>query len=157
MYTSPSRLSEGARAKIADALNAVLADGLDLHAGLKVAHWNLKGPHFPAFHALFEEIATGLAAHADAIAERAVTLGGVARGTVRHVAKSSRIAEYPQEARRDLEHVRHVADRVDGFLEGARAARTLAEQQGDPDTADLLTGVVRDLEKQGWFLRASLE
>lgn len=157
MYTSPSRLPEDARAKIADALNAMLADGLDLHASVKVAHWNLKGPQFPVLHALFEQIAVSLAAHDDAVAERAVTLGGRARGTVRHVAKTSRLADYPQETSRDLEHVRLVADRIDGFLEGARAARTVAEQQGDTDTVDLLTAVVQDLEKHGWFLRASLE
>ena len=75
MYATPSRLPEPARVRIAEGLNAVLADGLDLHASVKVAHWNLKGPQFPALHALFEEIAVGLAGHNDAVAERAVTLG----------------------------------------------------------------------------------
>ena len=81
MYTSPSHLSEDARAEIADALNARLADGLDLHSQIKVAHWNIKGPQFAALHPLFETFAVSLAAHNDAIAERAVTLG--AQG-VRH-------------------------------------------------------------------------
>jgi starvation-inducible DNA-binding protein len=157
MYRTPSRLPEPARAKIADALNAVLADGLDLHASVKVAHWNLKGPQFPALHALFERIAVDLATHNDDVAERAVTLGARAYGTVRHVAKSSRVADYPQETTRDLDHVRLLADRVEAYLEGVRAARTTGEQQGDTDTVDLLTQVASDVEKHGWFLRASLE
>lgn len=157
MYATPSRLPEPARAKIADALNAVLADGLDLHAALKVAHWNLKGPQFPALHPLFEEIAAGLAGHNDAVAERAVTLGARAYGTVRHVARTSRLVDYPQETSRDLEHVRLLADRLERYLEGVRAARTVGEQNGDVDTVDLLTTVATDLEKHGWFLRASLE
>lgn len=157
MYPTPSRLPEPARARIADALNAVLADGLDLHASLKVAHWNLKGPQFPALHPLFEEIATGLAGHSDAVAERAVTLGARAYGTVRHVARTSRVADYPQETSRDLEHVRLLADRIDTYLEGVRKARGVAEKEGDADTVDLLTEVASELEKHGWFLRASLE
>ncbi len=157
MYATPSRLQEPARAKIADALNSVLADGLDLHASLKVAHWNLKGPQFPSLHPLFEEIAVGLAAHNDEVAERAVTLGARAYGTVRHVAKASRIADYPQETSRDLEHVRLLAERIERYLEGVRAARTVGEQSGDTDTVDLLTSIATALEKHGWFLRASLE
>jgi starvation-inducible DNA-binding protein len=157
MYATPSRLPEPARARIADALNAVLADGLDLHAALKVAHWNLKGPQFPALHPLFEGIAVALAGHNDALAERAVTLGARAYGTVRHVAKASRLADYPQETSRDLDHVRLLADRIERYLEGVRAARTAGEQNADTDTVDLLTTVATDLEKHGWFLRASLE
>ena len=156
MYATPSRLPEPARVRIAEALNAVLADGLDLHASVKVAHWNLKGPQFPALHALFEQIALALAGHDDAVAERAVTLGARAFGTVRHVAKASRVADYPQETTRDLEHVRLIADRIDTYLDGVRAARAVAEKDGDTDTVDLLTGVATELEKHGWFLRASL-
>lgn len=157
MYATPSRLPEPARARIADALNATLADALDLHAAFKVAHWNVKGPHFPALHPLFEEIAVGLAAHGDAVAERAVTLGARARGTARHVARASRLADYPLDVTRDLEHVRLLADRVEAFLDGVREARGVAEGHGDGDTVDLLTEVASDLEKHGWFLRASLE
>jgi starvation-inducible DNA-binding protein len=157
MYATPSRLPEDARARIADALNAVLADGLDLHAAIKVAHWNLKGPQFPALHALFEEIATGLATQNDDVAERAVTLGARALGTVRHVARTSRIPDYPQETTRDLEHVRLVAPRLETYLDGVRAARDVADEHDDQDSVDLLTGIVRAFEKHGWMLRASLE
>jgi starvation-inducible DNA-binding protein len=157
MYATPSRLSEPARARIADALNAVLADGLSLHASAKVAHWNVKGPHFKALHAMFEEIAVALAAHDDAVAERAVTLGARALGGVRHVARTARVADHPQETVRDLEHVRLLAERVETYLDGVRAARVVAEEGGDVDTVDLLTGIATDLEKHGWFLRATLE
>lgn len=157
MHRSPSHLPEAARATIAGALNAVLADGLDLHSQIKVAHWNIKGPQFAALHPLFETFAIGLAAHTDLVAERAVTLGARAYGTARHVAAVSRLADYPQETTRDLEHVRLLADRFEGFLAGVRAARGVGEQHGDTDTVDLLTGIVTDFEKHSWFLRASLD
>src|SRR5687768_14973669 len=109
MYKSPSHLPEDARRNIADALNARLADGLDLHSQIKVAHWNIKGPQFAALHPLFETFAVSLAAFNDSIAERAVTLGAKAFGTVRHVSKASSLPEYPQETTRDLEHVKLLA------------------------------------------------
>jgi starvation-inducible DNA-binding protein len=157
MYTSPSKLSEKSRAALVETLNARLADGLDLHGQIKVAHWNVKGPQFPSLHPLFESFATSLAEHNDDIAERAVTLGGLAYGTARHVAKASCVAEYPAETTRDLEHVRLLAERFDVYLEGLRESRGVAETNGDIDTVDLLTGIITEFEKHAWFLRASLE
>lgn len=157
MYKSPSQLPEDARVKLSDTLNARLTDGLDLHSQIKVAHWNIKGPGFAALHPLFETFAVGLAAFNDEIAERAVTLGGRAHGTARHVAKGSRLPEYPADVTRDVEHVRLLAERFDTYLAGVRESRGVAEVLGDTDTVDLFTRVVSDFEKHAWFLRASLE
>ena len=157
MHKSPSHLPTEARATIADTLNDRLADGLDLHSQIKVAHWNIKGPQFAALHPLFETFATSLAAHNDDVAERAVTLGGKAYGTARHVATTSKLPEYPQETTRDLEHVRLLADRIEKFLEGVRESRRIGEKVGDTDTVDILTGIVTEFEKHAWLLRASLE
>jgi starvation-inducible DNA-binding protein len=157
MYQSPSQLPADSRAELAKTLNARLADGLDLHSQIKVAHWNIKGPQFAALHPLFETFAVSLATFNDTVAERAVTLGGKAYGTARHVAKSSTLAEYPQETSRDLEHVKLLAERFDKYLTGVRESRTLAEKLGDTDTVDLFTQVVTEFEKNTWFLRASLD
>lgn len=157
MYKSPSKLPEDARLKLSETLNDRLTDGLDLHSQIKVAHWNIKGPGFAALHPLFETFAVGLAAFNDELAERAVTLGGRALGTTRHVAKGSRIPEYPSETTKDVEHVKHLADRFDVYLDGVRESRGIAEKLGDTDTVDLFTRVVSDFEKHAWFLRASLE
>ncbi|MBK8999751.1 MAG: DNA starvation/stationary phase protection protein Dps [Myxococcales bacterium] len=157
MYKSPSPLPENARIEIAATLNERLADGLDLHGQIKVAHWNIKGPGFAALHPLFETFAVSLANHNDSIAERAVTLGAKAYGTARHVAKASNIPDYPQDTSRDLEHVKLLAERIEKYLEGVRASRSVGEKLGDTDTVDLLTGIVTEFEKHAWFLRASLD
>jgi starvation-inducible DNA-binding protein len=156
MYQSPSPLPEATRAAIAERLEATLLDGLDLHGQIKVAHWNVRGPHFAALHPLFETFAVALAGFNDQVAERAVTLGARVRGTARSVAKASRVPEYPEDTARDLEHVRLLAERIDAYLTGVREARDAAEKHGDQDTVDLLTGVVEEFEKSGWFLRATL-
>jgi starvation-inducible DNA-binding protein len=156
MHKSPSHLPEDSRAQIADELNARLADGLDLHSQIKVAHWNVKGPLFPSLHPLFETFAVTLAAFNDEVAERAVTLGGIARGTVRQVAARSTIDEYPADTTRDLEHVALLADRIEAYLGGTRETRAAAGSLGDDESVDLFTRILQEFEKNAWFLRASL-
>jgi starvation-inducible DNA-binding protein len=157
MHRTPSRLPEKARAKIGASLDARLADGLDLHGQIKVAHWNVKGPHFAALHPLFETFAVSLAGFNDAIAERAVTLGVQVHGTARHVARTSSLPDYPPDTTRGLDHVALLAERIERYLVGLRASRAVAEKAGDTDTVDLLTTVITEFEKNAWFLRASLE
>ena len=156
MLKSPSPLSEKSRQSISEALNAALAEGLDLHSQIKVAHWNVKGMHFAALHPLFETFAVALAAFNDQVAERAVTLGAKAYGTARHVAKVSSLPEYPQETTKDTEHVKLLLERIEAYLVGVRKARDPAEREKDQDTVDLLTGIIVEFEKNAWFLRASL-
>jgi starvation-inducible DNA-binding protein len=157
MYKSPSPLPENARVQVSETLNSRLADGLDLHSQIKVAHWNIKGPQFAALHPLFETFANDLAGFNDSIAERAVTLGGRAYGTARHVAKSSKLPDYDQETSRDMDHVRLLAERFDKYLAGLHESRDVAEKSSDTDTVDLFTQVITEFEKHTWFLRASLE
>jgi starvation-inducible DNA-binding protein len=157
MFTSPSPIPADARRTLAETLNARLADGLDLHAQIKVAHWNVKGPQFAALHPLFESFAVSLSAHNDAFAERAVTLGARAYGTVRHVAGASSLPDYPQETTKGRDHVELLAERFDAYLHGLRSTRSVAEELRDADTTDLVTGVILEFEKHAWFLRATME
>ena len=157
LYKSPSPLPEQARAAIAASLNERLADGLDLHSQIKVAHWNIKGPHFSSLHPLFETFAVALATFNDSVAERAVTLGSKVPGTSRQIASASRLSDLPKDAVRDLELVGLLAERFETYLDGVRAAREVAEKQGDPDTEGLLTDIVTEFEKHAWFLRATID
>ena len=63
-------------------LNRHLAAAIDLHAQVKQAHWNVRGPNFIAIHELFDKVADAVEEYSDKIAERAGTLGGTAEGTV---------------------------------------------------------------------------
>jgi len=157
LFKSSSKLPIDARVRVIEALNASLADGLDLYSQVKVAHWNIKGAHFATLHPLFDTIAASALSFNDEIAERAVALGGLATGTVRTAAKNSRLAQYPEDLTRDLDHVKHVVERIDSYLDGLRKARSVGESVSDTDTVDLLTGMVTEFEKHAWFLRASLE
>lgn len=156
MYASPSTLPETDRGALVIELNQRLVDAIDLHTQVKVAHWNIRGPHFASLHPLFDTFATDLAVFIDAIGERAVTLGGHVQASARYVATASSLPDYDPDAVLDLDHARLLADRFDVFLAGLRRSRERAEGLRDVDTVDLLTGVVTTFEKHAWFLRSTL-
>ncbi len=62
-----------------------------------------------------------------------------------------------QDATRDMEHVKLLADRIEAYLIALRESREIANDTGDTDTADLLTSIITEFEKHDWFLRASLD
>lgn len=147
-------LSEQTRRKVIGLLNQHLADALDLQLQAKQAHWNVKGPSFIALHELFDKVAEELEGFADEIAERAVALGGVAVGTVRAAAKSSRLSEPPLHISAGHAHVEALSGALADFGKSIREAIETAARAGDADTADLFTEVSRGLDKLLWFVEA---
>ena len=138
-------------------LNQHLADTLDLFSQTKYAHWNVKGPNFIALHKLFDELAEILEDASDDIAERATALGGVARGTLRQGAATSRLPEFPNATFKDMAVVEALAVRFADLAKTTREAIDKADELADKDTADLFTEVSRELDKGLWFLEAHLQ
>jgi len=62
-------------------LNAALASATDLMLSTKEAHWNVRGPNFIGLHLLFDKLNAEVSVYVDDIAERAVQIGGHAKGT----------------------------------------------------------------------------
>jgi starvation-inducible DNA-binding protein len=149
-------LADNTRKAMAALLNARLADALDLKLAAKQAHWNVKGPTFIALHELFDAIAGRVDAFSDDIAERAVALSATAAGTSQAIAAASTLEAYPLELAGEKEHVKALADRLAAFGKLAREAIDAADEAGDKDTADLFTGVSRQIDKDLWFLEAHL-
>ena len=142
------------RERIIALLNVHLACTFDLMSQTKQAHWNVKGSHFIALHLMFDEFAEGLTKYVDMIAERATALGGYATGTVRMAASASQLDEYPTSVIKDIDHVAALAERYAALGKLVREAIDLSAEAGDLDTADLFTGLSRDLDKWLWFLEA---
>lgn len=147
----PARVRERSVA----ALNQMLADLTDLWSQAKQAHWNVRGPKFYALHKLFDEVAGVAEAPLDDLAERAVALGGVAQGTVRMAAAASQLPEWPAALANEDAFTAALKERFAIAANTVRAAIDVAANAGDADTADLLTGISRDLDKALWFLEAS--
>jgi starvation-inducible DNA-binding protein len=157
VYTTHNDLAAELRGKLETLLNARLADALDLEAATKQAHWNVKGPNFIALHELFDEVHTNIEEHVDTIAERIAALGGIARGTVQAAARASSLAPYPEDLSEGVAHLEALSERLADFGKKSRAAIAASDDLGDADTADLFTGVSRDVDKYLWFLEAHLQ
>lgn len=152
LHNTQNDLAEIVRKQSIELLNQHLADILDLELQAKQAHWNVKGPNFIALHELFDEVEEQLEEYADEIAERAVELGGVALGTVRIAAKTSRLREYPSDSSAGSEHVIALSAAIAAFGKSVRAA--IDDAEGDADTVDLFTEVSRGVDKLLWKVEA---
>ena len=154
LFPTRNTLAEDTRQTAVDILNAQLADSLDLHSHIKHAHWNVKGVHFRSLHLLFDEAAENLEGHIDTIAERVASLGGYAPGTLRMGAAASRLPEYPEDAIEGMDHVEALSERYGILSKSTREAIDTTDEIGDPGTSDMLTDVVRDLDKYLWFIES---
>jgi starvation-inducible DNA-binding protein len=157
MYKTKIDLSEKTRRNVIVILNDRLADAIDLQSQVKQAHWNVKGPNFIALHELFDKISDVFLEQIDTIAERVTSLGGTAEGTVAVAAKRSKLKNYPLSITAGKDHLFYLSTQLSVFGKAARAAIDDADKLGDADTADLFTGISRDVDKYLWFLEAHLQ
>lgn len=156
-FETRNDISEDAREKLVELLNARLADSFDLYSQLKQAHWNVKGPDFIQLHELYDDVAESVLGFVDEIAERATALGGLALGTARMAAEASTLDEYPLDAVAGMDTVEAIADRLGAFGAAVREAIDTSDELGDMDTADLFTEVSRAIDKHLWFVEAHLQ
>lgn len=147
-------LSGNIRGHSVELLNRYLAAAVDLHAQVKQAHWNVRGPAFIAVHELFDKVADEVDAYADKLAERAAALGGVAHGTVQAAVKDTFLKPYKLGIASEKEHIEAVATALAAYSGSVREAIKQADEQGDPTTADLLTEISRGLDQQVWLVES---
>lgn len=157
MHATKNDLKSNAKQTSIELLNACVADGIDLALLTKQAHWNVKGPQFIAVHEMLDGFRTEIDGAVDTMAERVVQLGGTALGTTQTVAKASRLAPYPTDIYATRDHITALIDRYAQVANVVRAGIDQASEVGDADTADILTGVSRALDKALWFLEAHIQ
>jgi starvation-inducible DNA-binding protein len=156
-FRSSIDLPEKARSEMIAMLNERLADFLDLERQSKQAHWNVKGPRFHQLHLLFDETAALAVTWADDLAERAMQLGGIAEGTVQSVAERTSLRPAPLVAPDADAWVGVVTDALACCANAARKGVDRADDAGDAITADLLTRITSEADKQLWFVESHLE
>ena len=154
MFNTKNNLPAATRKKISAILNQTLADLSDLYSQTKQAHWNVRGPSFYSLHKLFDDLAASVEAHLDDTAERITALGALAQGTVRQAAAASALPDFPDAQSSELAYVTALVERFAAAATSVRKAIDKTDALGDADTADLLTGVSRDLDKALWMLEA---
>lgn len=135
-------------------LNQSLANLTDLASAYDHAHWNVAGPHFAQLHELFDRFADQTRTHMDMLAERAVTLGGTARGTIQAVAEASALPAFPLTERSQWRLVEELVLRLEHVAADLR--RAMDASADEAATEDVFIEVLRTIEKQHWMLREHL-
>lgn len=141
--------------KSVDVLNDCVAETIALRLAVKQAHWNLKGAGFIGVHEMLDDVSARLGASTDTMAERAVILGGFARGTLETVVESAKMEAYPVEESDIAAHIKALKDRFLSVGKKVRTGITDVGDAGDEDTADVLTEVSRAIDKDAWFIGAN--
>jgi starvation-inducible DNA-binding protein len=152
--TTRCDLPENTRNSMTQLLNERLADSIQAGLHARQAHWNVRGPGFIALHKLFDEVYEALDGFTDEIAERLTALGGAADGSLSGIRSRTELPEYPYQIASGPEHIDALADSLSAFAKLCRDAIDTADEAGDMVTADLFTGVVREVDKLRWFVEA---
>lgn len=135
------------------ALEQALADTYALALKTQNYHWNVEGPTFYGLHNLFEEQYNDAHGAVDELAERIRALGAPAPGSFQVFMDATKIADAKQNA--DAKTM--VADLVSSHEtmgETLREGISVAEEAGDPATADMLTARLTTHDKHAWMLRS---
>jgi starvation-inducible DNA-binding protein len=156
MHKTHNTLPEEIRIQSVELLNLNLAAAIDLHAQMKQAHWNVRGPGFIAIHELFDRVSAQVEDFSDLIAERAAGLGGTANGTIQTAVKRSYLIPYPLGIADELQHLFAVSGALAGFGEKIREAIEKSTSIEDPTTADMFTEISRGIDQQLWFVESHL-
>ncbi len=156
MHKTHNTLPEEIRIQSVELLNQHLAAAIDLHAQMKQAHWNVRGPGFIAIHELFDKVSAEVEDFSDLIAERAGGLGGTANGTIQTATKHSYLSPYPLGIADELQHLFAVSNVLAAFGGSIIEAIEKSTEIEDPTTADLFTEISRGVDQQLWFVESHL-
>lgn len=141
MFQAKIRLAEDEVAAVTTLIQGRLSDMLDLSAQLKQAHWNVKGMAFHQLHSLFDALFSDVESHVDLLAERLVTLGGIADGRVQSTSNNSTLESYPLGAASGEEHLRAISSALTRVADYLREGIDNITSLGDAGTADLFTEI----------------
>jgi starvation-inducible DNA-binding protein len=138
---------------LAGNLQQLLADLIALHLQGKQAHWNIVGRNFRDLHLQLDEIVDAARVASDTIAERMRATGATPDGRVPTIAAMATLTEFPPGEQDAAAAVDLMTARLRTVTGTARAIHDSVDAE-DPSTADLLHGIIIELEKQAWMLSA---
>ena len=134
-------------------LNQILADTQILDALYKKHHWLMRGATFISFICCSTNMPDEQNELIDKIAERVLTLGGIAVGDPRHVAELTKIRRAPNGCEGVPAMLSRLLEAHETILVDAHDAAAKIAELGDDGSNDLIVSeVIRTGELEAWFL-----
>jgi len=137
--------------ELADALQQVHVDLIELHVQGKQAHWNLVGKNFRDLHLQLDEIVEAARAFSDEVAERMRAIYITPDGRSGTVAAKTSLEQFPEGEVDTSDTVDLITQRMYAVTATLRDVHDTVDEE-DPTTADVLHGVIERLEQLAWMV-----
>jgi starvation-inducible DNA-binding protein len=139
--------------ELAQSLQRVHVDLIELHLQGKQAHWNVVGRNFRDLHLQLDEIVEAARAFSDDVAERLRALHATPDGRSATVAEQTSLPEFPNGEVDTEETVDLITERLESVVRTMREVHDQVEEE-DPTSADLLHAIIARLEQLAWMVSA---
>jgi len=138
---------------LADKMQLVLVDLLELQLQGKQAHWNVVGKNFRDTHLVLDEIIDAARGFSDTIAERMRALHATPDGRSDTVAATTTLPEFPAGEISTTDTIDLLTERLEGTVTTIRDVHDPIDDE-DPTSADLLHAIIESLEQYAWMVSA---
>ena len=138
---------------LANDLQSVLVDLIELHLQGKQAHWNVVGRNFRDLHLQLDEVVDAAREFSDAVAERLRALHATADGRTTTVSATTTLEPYPAGEIETATVIDLITARLDATVATARKVHDAVDSE-DPTSADLLHAIIARLEQLSWMVSA---
>ena len=138
---------------LAECLQRVQVDLIELHLQGKQAHWNIVGKNFRDLHLQLDEIVDSAREFSDVIAERLRALHASPDGRSGTVAQATSLREFPAGEVDTTAAVDLITERLEAVAGTARDVHDRVDDE-DPTSADLLHQLIATMEQYAWMVSA---
>jgi starvation-inducible DNA-binding protein len=138
---------------LAEALQRVHVDLIELHLQGKQAHWNVVGKNFRDLHLQLDEIVDAAREFSDDVAERLRALHAVPDGRSDTIAATTSLPNYPHGEVDTAQTVDLITQRLEAVVGTMRDVHDTVDDE-DPTSADILHGIIERLEQLAWMVSA---
>lgn len=139
--------------QLADHLQQLHVDLIDLHLVGKQAHWNVVGKNFRDLHLQLDEVVAAAREFSDQVAERMRAIYVTPDGRAATVAEKSSLPDFPAEEVDTAETVDLITAALYAVAGTARRIHDDVDAE-DPTTADLLHAILERIEQLAWMIDA---
>jgi starvation-inducible DNA-binding protein len=139
--------------ELANNLQAVLVDLIELGIQGKQAHWNVVGTNFRDMHLQLDEIIEVARTLSDQVAERMRALEVLPDGRSETVTKTTSLPKFPADQVDTGQVTDLIVERLNAVADTCRRVHDPVDE-ADPTTADILHVVIEKIEQYAWMVSA---